>query len=89
MNASNDTMYYLNESIYKMGIHSTVLPTEPFVKSNTHNFYSVGFNPTNNELYVGDAVDYIQQGTIYSFDQSGTEKANFKTGIIPGEFYFR
>jgi hypothetical protein len=89
MNASNDTMYYLNESVYKMGIHSTVLPTEPFVKSNTHNFYSVGFNPTNNELYVGDAVDYIQQGIIYSFDQSGTEKANFKTGIIPGEFYFR
>lgn len=88
MNNSNDTLYFVNQSIYKMGISETSLPDQAFIKANERVFYALGINPENNDVYVADAIDYIQPGTVLIYSQSGVETNTFKAGIIPGNFYF-
>ena len=88
INSSNDTLYFVNQSIYKMGVSESSLPNRAFIKANDRIFYALGINPVNNNVYVADAIDYIQRGTVLIFSQSGVETNKFKAGIIPGKFYF-
>ena len=47
------------------------------------------FDASNGEIYVSDAIDYLQRGSIYRYSASGNLIDQFKAGIIPGGFCFR
>ncbi|MBK7854764.1 MAG: hypothetical protein IPJ79_07515 [Bacteroidetes bacterium] len=89
MNSGNDTLYYLNNDLYRMSITALSLPPAPFIAHGTKNFYGLGINPASNEIYVSDAIDYVQRGKIYRYDATGTQLNTFLAGIIPGDFYFK
>jgi DNA-binding beta-propeller fold protein YncE len=89
MNAGNDTLYYLNNDLYRMSITASSLPPTPFISHGTRNFYGLGIDPSSNEIYVSDAIDYVQRGKIYRYDAAGTQLNTFLAGIIPGDFYFK
>ncbi|HNR19270.1 MAG TPA: surface layer protein [Bacteroidia bacterium] len=89
MNSGNDTLYYLNNDLYRMSITALSLPPAPFISHGTKNFYGLGINPSSNEIYVSDAIDYVQRGKIYRYDAAGTQLNTFLAGIIPGNFYFK
>lgn len=89
INGTNDTLYWLNNGIFRMSIETTVIPNTPFIGSSGMNYYGLGIDPTTNEIYVSDAVDYVQKGVIYRYRSNGSLISTFKAGIIPGEFYFR
>ncbi len=88
INAEKDELYFLNTHLFKFNINDNQLPQKPIITSNGNNFYALGINPKNNEIYLGDAIDFIQKGKITRYNKEGKEINSFLAGIIPGEFYF-
>lgn len=89
INGGNDTLYFLNKDLYRMAIEDLQIPENPFIKANGRNFYGLGVNPHNNNIYVADAIDYVQRGKVYIYTALGNKDTSFYAGIIPGDFYFK
>jgi YVTN family beta-propeller protein len=87
-NAAGDTLYYLNHGVNKMAVVSGTLPSSAFIPEGSRNFYGLGIRPATNEIYVSDAIDYVQSGKIYIYSPAGAERSQFLAGIIPGDFLF-
>lgn len=81
-------LYWINKSIYRHAIKSNALEEEPFVNSFRNNYWALNIDSLTKEIYVGDAIDYVQKSTINRYDQTGTLKGTFKAGYITGDFYF-
>ena len=88
INRSLDTLYFMNDDIYRMPVNATALPPEPFIQRNGRNFHSIAVHPASGNIFVSDAADYIQNGTIYYYSPSGGLLGSFGAGIIPGEISF-
>ncbi len=72
-----------------MSVNSENLPVEAFIPQGEKLFYGLGTDPATSDIYVSDAVDYLQKGIIYRFRYDGTPIDTFKTGIIPSYFCFK
>lgn len=88
VNSTRDELYYLNTHIYKMSIGDTNIPGSSFISGNGHTFYGLAVNPKNNDIYVSDAIDYIQKSTIMVYSNNGAQQSSFKAGINASGFYF-
>lgn len=89
INGNRDTLFYLNNGIYKMSINDAALPTAPFIPKGSKNFYGLGVHPTTHDIYASDALDYVQKSNIYVYDvNAGVQKRAFKAGINANGFYF-
>jgi hypothetical protein len=88
INAAGDCLYFLNSNVFKMNINETVLPSTPFISNNNNTFYSLGIDPIHEEVYVSDAIDYVQNGVIFRYASTGVLIDQFNCGIIPGSFLF-
>jgi len=90
LNAAKDSLFFLNEGVFTMPIQSTSLPSSPVIREKDYSFYSIGVAPTGSEIYVSDAIDYVQKGMVLRFNRNdGKLIDSFRTGIIPGGFVFR
>lgn len=89
LNQRNDTLMFLNEGIKKMGIQNVSIPSNNFLLPPSGvSFYSFGYNPKTNQIFAGDAVDYVQSGKVYRYSAKGILIDTYTVGIIPGRFYF-
>jgi hypothetical protein len=89
MNNSKDTLYYIYSGVYKMPASATELPYQPLIPANGRLFYGLAIHPTTGEVYVSDAIDYVQNGKVYQCSQSGGQVIkSFVAGSIPGSFCF-
>jgi len=89
INSGNDTLYYLNSDVYRMPINASALPSTSFVSANGRNLYGIGIEPNSGVVYVSDAIDYVQRGTVYRYKPDGSLINSFQAGIIPGDFCFQ
>lgn len=92
INGSGDTLYFINQNVYRMPISGSApqkIITSPYNSNEPGGFYSIGIDPNSSEIYVADAVDYIQAGYVYRFSSIAEPIDTFKTGIIPGAFCFK
>lgn len=88
-NDSRDTLYFLNNGIYRMGAGAGTLPGNVLVKPGSKNFRGLGVHPQNGRIYVTDAVDYVQQGYVFRYRaKDGSLIDSFRAGIIPRAFWF-
>ena len=83
-----DKLLYLMNDVFEMNIQANSLPTQAKIPSSGRLIYSLGLDPNTGDIYVSDAIDYLQQGVVYRYNKNGEELDNFKAGIIPGSFYF-
>ncbi len=88
MNSAKDTLYYINNGIYKMAVEATSLPSAALIPQGSSLFHGLGINPTDNHIFVADAVDYVQKGKVYYYNTSGVLLGSINTGIIPVDFLF-
>lgn len=94
-NPDKTVLYIVNNDIYRMNITDSHLPVRPFINAPTdangkrHKLYAIGIHPRNGEIYVADAVDYAQSGTIYRYSAEGTLIDKFRVGINPNGFAFK
>ena len=86
LNGSGDTLYWINNDVWKMDVSANHLPTRPFLAYNDTIYYGLTIDPESGDVYVADAIDYQQQGKIYRFSSQGELIDEFYVGIIPGAF---
>jgi len=93
LNATKDSLFFLNRHVWKMAISDKKLPEQPFISSSNTivygGFYSLAIDPSNSEIYVGDAIDHAQNGIVYRYSPSGNLIDEFKVGITPSDFAFK
>jgi YVTN family beta-propeller protein len=87
INATKDTLYFINGGIFKMSIYNSI-PSPPFITSTGNNFYGLNIDKNNNIIYVSDVIDNVQRGKIFRYKSDGTLIDDFLAGIIPGDFLF-
>lgn len=89
INNSGDTLYYINHYICKMDINSTDIHSNQFITSEGKIFFALGIDHSNGDIYLSDAIDYVQNGIIYRFSNMGEPIDTLRGGIIPGYFCFK
>lgn len=85
----NGNLYWLENGVQRMDADATDAPAAPFIASSSYGLYALTINPVNGDIYVGDAIDYMQAGAVTRYDASGTEVATFNVGIIPADFCWK
>ena len=80
-------IYFINKHIYRIRNLDDTLATKIW-SNNSNNFYNLKINPYNNDLYITDAKDYVQNGILYVIDSTGNLKEEIATGIIPKSIVF-
>ena len=87
MNLFNNEVFFINKHVYKISsLEDTV--QEIFLDNTGNNFYNLSIDPYNKDLYVTDAKDYVQNGSLLIIDSIGNLKNEVITGIIPKTIVF-
>lgn len=90
LSPNKETIYYLSkQGLMKLSIQDTVLPVQSLIERQNRNLYGFSVHPKNGELYLCDAIDFQQNGSIYLYAASGVLLREFNVGIIPGDVYFK
>ncbi len=80
-------IYFINKHIYKIQNLDDTVANEIWFNNN-NNFYNLKINPYTKDVYITDAKDYIQNGTLYIIDSIGKFVDEIATGIIPKSIVF-
>lgn len=89
INGDGTRLYWINKDIWEMDINANSLPDEPFLEDKGTLYYGLTICPFSGDVYIADAIDYIQQGKIYRYDSDRHLIDEFYTGIIPGSFCWK
>uniref|UniRef100_UPI0040562DC3 YncE family protein n=1 Tax=Alistipes sp. TaxID=1872444 RepID=UPI0040562DC3 len=89
LNGSRETLYWLNDDVWQMDVDADHLPTHPFLPYHETIYYGLTVCPRTGDVYIADAIDYVQQGKIYRYSAEGEPIDEFYVGIIPGAFCWK
>lgn len=85
-NPAGDSLYFLNFDVFRMAITDATLPASGYISGVGHAFYTIGLLPNSSNVFVGDAVDYVQSGLIFRYDAAGTQVDVDTVGVNPNNF---
>lgn len=88
INGTGDHLYWLNKDVQDMSIAAQAPPAEPFIRAVNNKFYGIGTDPFSGEIYISDAIDYVQRSSVYHYTPDGSLIGVFKTGVSTNGFYF-
>jgi len=89
IDGKGEMLFYILDGIRRMNIDDVQLPVVDFIPNSDHSFYKMGVNPDNDEIFVTDAVDYVQKGNVLRYRREGTLISEMQVGIIPGGICFK
>lgn len=88
LNGTRDTLYFVARDIWRMPADAESLPAAPFLPYAGTLYYGIGVDPRTSEVYVADAIDYVQHAAVYRFTARGVPVDTLRVGITPGSFCF-
>jgi DNA-binding beta-propeller fold protein YncE len=92
INGSGDTLFYINGDVYQFAVNGfndpKLLIESPYEGNMWTGFYGLDVDPYSSEIYVADAIDFVQRGMVYRFTPEGVPVDTFRVGIAPGGFCF-
>jgi DNA-binding beta-propeller fold protein YncE len=83
------TLYYLDNGVRQMDINLGKLPPTVLIPQSGASFYKIALNPANGDIFITDAVDYVQQGYLLRYKNDGTFVSKERADIIPGSMCFK
>ncbi|UUC47268.1 YncE family protein [Flavobacterium cerinum] len=87
MDIENGNIYYMKgKDVFKKDPAAATLPTTPVFSATATTVY--GFAALNNKFYVGDAINYTDNGKVTVYDTAGTLQKTYTVGVMPNGFYF-
>lgn len=94
INSGGDSLFFIDGDIYYHSVLSSSSPEVYIHGSDEYagygkGFYTLGIDPNNSDIYVADALDNVQPGVLYHFDNAGAPQDTFKVGINPTGFCFK
>jgi YVTN family beta-propeller protein len=89
MNHDKESLFYFSgNKVYKFDVTASSAPADAIITEANANFYGIGIDHETNILYVADAKAFDNSGTVFRYEQSGSNIDNFTTGIGPSGFAF-
>jgi hypothetical protein len=88
-NGTADTLYFLDGGVCRFTAAAGSVTASVVIPQGSYNFYGLGVHPLSGEVYVTDAVDYIQAGKVLVYRSNGMFKEQFDVAVIPSDFCFR
>ena len=88
VSVNGQTLYFLNNGAFSMGISATSIPTTAIISAGTNYFYKMDVDPSTGDIYVSDPVDFSQSGKVYKYGSSGTLITTFEMSVAPGGYHF-
>jgi hypothetical protein len=89
INGSLDTLYFLNNGVWLLPINKDLSQATKIINQENGIFYGLGIHPQSSEIFIADAIDYVQKGNILRYSSSGNLIKKYKVGIIPSDFVFQ
>lgn len=86
INMAQDRLYWINDDIWAMDVTESAPPASPLIDAKGTLYYGLTVSPISGDIYVADAIDYQQAGTIYRYSKEGKLLDQFSAGITPGAF---
>ena len=77
-------VYFLSNGVWHINEFADEIITVPIIPANDRLFY--GLSVHQDKIYIADAINFVQKGTIWVYDLQATLLDEFKVGIIPSEF---
>ena len=87
INAEGDELYFCNGGVYKMNIYSDEIPKKEFISKGNYLWYGMDVSP-DGDIWVSDAIDYVQRGWAFRFTSNGEKLDSIRVGVIPNSFVF-
>lgn len=81
-------LYILGGDVLRLDTHSASPEAEVFIPAMGRLFYALAADPENGDVYVCDAIDYVQRGLLLRHNSQGELLNSQPTGIIPGHIAF-
>jgi len=88
INKEGNTLFWIDESVFKMNIYDTILPANALINNEKKLFYGLGIDPFKNEIYVSDVKDFNSISDVYRYNFNGQLLGKFSAGKITSDFYF-
>jgi DNA-binding beta-propeller fold protein YncE len=89
LNGRGDKLYWINNDVWAMDVTADRIPVKPFIPYSDTLYYGLTIDPRSGEVYVADAIDYVQAGKIYRYSEQGERLDEFYVGITPGAFCWK
>ena len=89
LNGTKDKLYWINNDIWEMEVTADQVPNKPFLPYNGTIYYGLTVCPQSGDVYIADAIDYVQQGMIYRYSKEKELIDKFYVGVIPGAFCWK
>lgn len=88
-NGDRTQLYWICNDVYTMPVTSTSLPSEPIISAEGNWLNGMTVDPERGDIYVADALDYVQNGRLLRYLSDGTFVTSVPTGVIPGNFCWK
>lgn len=89
INSTRDTLYFVENGIWRMGIQSSALPDKPFKQTPGRQINKLGVDFRNGRIFYTDAMDYQQKGYVLQLSTGGYPRDSCRADIIPGSLCFK
>jgi hypothetical protein len=89
INKTRDTIYYIENGLWRMSIQSSELPDKLFKPSDGRLIYKLGVDPRDGRIFYTDAFDYQNNGWVLQLNHNGKPIDSCRGDIIPGSFCFK
>ncbi len=89
INKTRDTVYWVENGLWRMSIQSSVLPEIAFKQSNGRTIYKLGVDPRYGRIFYTDVLDYQQKGYLLQLNTDGKLIDSCRADVIPGSFCFK
>lgn len=88
IDSHGEKIFYADKDVFGFAITENAVPVTPLISGSGKNIYAMEIDPSNDDIYLSDALDFVQQSRIYRYDKNGTLVHSFTAGIISGNFAF-
>lgn len=87
-NEQADMLYYCNKNVYKFPASDIELPINSLINTSGKNIYAMHVHSTTGDIYLSDALDFVQPSQISRYHANGDFIHSFTAGVISGNFVF-
>ena len=84
----SNSLLFFNDGLRSLSV-SEGSQVELKASGKDRNFYGLGVDPTNGDIYASDIHDFTSNSTIHRWNSEWVKQQEFYAGVISGNFFFR
>jgi hypothetical protein len=88
IDSKGEKLFYADKDVFSFSIQDNAVSSTAFIPGDGKNIYAMDIDPSSDDVYLSDALDFVQQSRIYRYDKNGSLIHSFTAGIISGNFAF-